>query len=320
MIACLVLLACLMPSADSSKILLDDAIRLYGLGNYQKAVEALSKEKSLNPNAAEYSLWLGKSYLRLRRWDDAIREFQRAVLIDPSNSSYHLWLGRAFGRKAEHTVFFRALGSARKVVKEFETAVRISPGSVDAHFDLLDFYLNAPEILGGGHDHARAEVKKIAAIDPRLGYTAQAAYYEDEKKYDLARDELMRASVKFPDQTGAFIDLADYYFRRMDYPSAAAAALKAVEMGRPPDHKAQFILFASRVRLGKNLSEAEDGLETLSRGPLDDDDPTYEDVYYWLGQARLAMGKKGEAKMAFDIALRFNPDHARAKAARDSLR
>jgi len=320
MTACLMLFALLVHAADSPDAVLDKAIRMYGLGDYQKAAETLSTEKALKPNSGEYSLWLGKSYLKLRRWDDAIREFERAVLIDPSNSTYHLWLGRACGRKAEHSIFFKALGPARKLLKEFQTAVRLSPKNVDAHFDLLEFYLSAPEIVGGGRDHARFEVRQIASIDPRLGYTAQARYFEDDQKYDLARQELTQAAAKFPDLPAPYIDLADYNFRRMDYADAAAAAAKAIDLSRPPEPKAQLILFASWVRLGKNLPQAEKGLDALSRGPLDDDDPPFEDIYYWLGQARQAQGKKAEARMANDMALRFNPDHDRAKAARAALR
>ena len=320
MISFLLTVAWLACAPDSSKGILDDAIRLYGLGNYQKAVEALSKESRQTSRAGDYSLWLGKSYFRLRRWDDAIREFERAVLIDSSNSTYHLWLGRAFGRKAEHSPFFLAVGPARRLLKEFETAVRLSPGNVDAHFDLLEFYLSAPGLIGGGRDHARAEIRQIGLIDTRLGYTAQARYYEADKKYDLARDELTRATTAFPDQPGAYVDLADYFFRRLDYTDAAPVATKAVEMGRPPDHKAELIQLASWVRLGKNLSQAEEGLVTLSRGPLDDDDPSFEDVYYWLGQSHLVLGKREEARMAFNMALRYNPDNARAKAALEMLR
>ncbi len=320
MTACLLLFVLTIHPAASPRCDLAAAIRMYGVGEYQKAVETLSQQSPENSRAADLWLWLGKSYFRLRRWDDAIRGFERAELVDPSNSLYHLWLGRAFGRKAEHSPFFLALGPARRVLKEFETAVRLSPGSVDARFDLLEFYLNAPGIIGGGRDHARAQIEEIARVNPRLGRTARARLYEDEKRFDLARQELTQATVEFPDQPAAFVDLADYLFRRMDYAEAEPYARKAVEMTQPPDNKARLELFASWVRLGKNQSEAEKGLKILSLGPLDDDDPSFDDVYYWLGQARLAQGKKAEARQAFETALRYNSDHPRTKAALALLR
>jgi len=52
----------------------------------------------------------------------------------------------------------------------------------------------------------------------------------------------------------------------------------------------------------------------MSQGPLTDDDPAFEEVYYWLGQAYLAEGKKLEAREAFSAALRYDPDHDKAKS------
>jgi tetratricopeptide (TPR) repeat protein len=314
------LLAWMLHAAGSARSDLAAVIRLYDFGEYQKAADLLLKHSERAGPTAELNLWLGKSYYRLRRWEDAIHQFDRAVLIEPSNSVYHLWLGRAYGRKAEHVPFFLALGPARRVLKEFEIAVRLSPDDMDARFDLLEYYLDAPSIIGGGHDHAKVQIEEISRRDKRLGYTARARLYADERKYDLAQKELARSTVEFPDQVGSYIDLADYLFGRMDYADAEPYARKAVEMTSPPDPRARLILMASWVRLRKELPEAEEGLQSLSSGPLEDDDPSFDDVFYWLGQAELALGKKAEARQALERALRFNPDHQRAKAALSQMR
>lgn len=72
----------------------------------------------------------------------------------PSNPQCHLWLGRACGARESHTVFFKALGWARRLLKAFETARELAPESLDAGFDLLDFYLDAPGIVGDGKGKA----------------------------------------------------------------------------------------------------------------------------------------------------------------------
>jgi tetratricopeptide (TPR) repeat protein len=315
----ILMVALLIGATPAPNLGLSAAIRFYTLGEYHKAVETLLSQSRAKPQAADLKLWLGKSYFRLRRWDESIREFENATQIDPSSGIYHLWLGRAFGRKAEHAPFFLAMGPARRVLKEFETAVRLSPDNIDARFDLLEYCLSAPGILGGGHDRAKKQIEEIERINSRLGYTARSRLYEDEKKYDPARDELFKATVEFPTQAASFVDLADYYFRRMDYANAEPNAKRALELARSPNHKAQLILSASRVRLLKTLPEAEKSLNALSSGPLEDDDPPYEDIFYWLGQARLALGTKEEARQAFESSLRFNPDHSRAKAAMAQL-
>jgi tetratricopeptide (TPR) repeat protein len=313
--AALLLFAWMAQATGSAIVDLSAALRLYGLGEYQKAADLLLQRSRQAAPTPESTLWLGKSYYRLRRWDDAIHHFERAVSLEPSGSLYHLWLGRACGRKAEHVPLFMAFGHARRLLKEFEAAVHLSPDNLEARFDLLEYYLEAPAIIGGGHDRARAQIEEISRRDVRMGHTARARLYANEKKFDLAQGELLKSTVEFPDQPGSYIDLAEYLFGRMDYAEVEPKARKAVNMTEPPDRKASLMLAASWVRLNKELPEAEKGLESLISGPLEDDDPPFEDAYYWFGQAELALGKKAEARKAFERALRFNPDHARTKAA-----
>jgi len=55
---------------------------------------------------------------------------------------------------------------AGKVREEFERAVRLSPNDVDARLDLAEFYAEAPTIVGGGEQKARAQAQSIAALNP----------------------------------------------------------------------------------------------------------------------------------------------------------
>ena len=62
-------------------------------------------------------------------------------------------------------MFIVAIKWARRVIKEFETAREIAPEDLDVRFDMMEYYLNAPAMLGGGEDKAEAEaqVEKWAA-------------------------------------------------------------------------------------------------------------------------------------------------------------
>ena len=209
---CLMLLA--GPMRDAADLGNDAAIKLYEHGEYGQAVSLLSQQVQILPENGSLLLWLGKSYLKLRKWDDAIRELEKAVQCEPSNALYHLWLGRAYGRKAENSSFLTAIGPARRVGKEFEIAVRLDPANLDARFDLLEFCLNAPGIVGGGRDKAIEQAAAIARINPLSGYGARAQIYEKDGKWDLALQELTRATVEFPDSARAYKDLADLLFQR----------------------------------------------------------------------------------------------------------
>jgi len=101
---------CLLPCAQE----LSQAIGLYRHGQFRPRGGKCCGKRL---RARNLQLWLGKSYLKLRRWDDAIRELEEAAKAQPSNSMVHLWLGRAYGHKASHVTFFRAPGWARKALR-----------------------------------------------------------------------------------------------------------------------------------------------------------------------------------------------------------
>ncbi len=312
-ILCLMLLV--SPPALSENAGDDTAIQLYEHGEYRQAAGLLSQQTQILPENGPLLLWLGKSYLKLRKWDDAIRELEKAAQCDPSNAVYHLWLGRAYGHKAENSSFLAALGPARHVGREFETAVRLDPENLDARFDLLEFYLNAPGLLGGGKDKAVDQAAEIARISPLAGYSARAEIYEKDGKWGLALNELTQATVKFPHSARAYRDLSDLLFQRADFATAAANAKKSMEIR--PSQSARLILAAAQVRLGKDLPQAEQSLLELAAGPLGDLAPPFEEVYYWLGQAQLAQGKKSAARRSFERALAYNPSYQPARSVSD---
>ncbi len=310
-ILCLTLLAATSGQVPDRE--LDAAIQSYQHGKYRESITTLTKEVRERPENSLLRLWLGKSYLKLAKWDDAAREMEKAVQIEPQNGHYRVWLARALGRKAEHSMFLVAINQARRVAKEFETAVRLAPGSTEARFDLLEFYLNAPSIVGGGKDKASAQAAEIARLDKRLGFTARARIFQKEQKWDQAENELVRETEEFPTDSDAFLDLAEYFFQRMNYQRAAEAARESLKLATSA--KARLILSASEVRLGRRLTEAETALRTLAAGPMQDEDPSFQDVHYWLGQALVNQGKKADAREEFEKALSYDPDYSPAKAA-----
>lgn len=302
-------------SASAGAQELSQAIGLYRHGQFDRAAEMLRKR----PPSADLQLWLGKSYLKLRRWDDAIRELEEAAKAQPSNSMVHLWLGRAYGHKASHVTFFRAPGWARKALREFEAAVKLDPRNLDARFDLLEFYLEAPGFLGGGRDKAEAEAGQIAAVNPRYGCSARARLLQQEKNWDQARKELTRATVEFPKDPGAFTDLAEFLLARGDYAAAAANAREALRLDED-DATARFLISAAEIALRRNIADAGKTLASLSAGPLDDSDPEFQQVFYWLGRAFQEEGKPAEAREAYRSALRYDPEHEAARKALSRIR
>ena len=129
---------------------LNEAIRIYEKGEFQKAAVLLDELSRTSADDPKIRLWLGKTYIKTRQWDKAVREIEEASRIEPTNALYRLWLGRAYGYLADHTFKPFALGKAQRVIKEFEEASRLAPSDLEIRFDMLEYYLEAPGMVGGG--------------------------------------------------------------------------------------------------------------------------------------------------------------------------
>ena len=296
------------PSGDA----LDQAISLYQAGEFKQAADILCSLSRSSPSDSNLRLWLGKSYLKIRLWDKAVGEMEAAVRLEPSGARNQLWLGRACGARAAHSIFITALAWARRVVRAFEAARKLSPDDLDVRFDLLEYYLEAPNALGGGKDKAAAEAQAISNLSARMGYVARAMILQKNRHWEQARKELIQATIDYPEDADAHKDLADLLLQQRDYENALVHAARALQLdGR--SKRARLIWAASSARLRTDLDRAEQYLRELARGPLGDEDPSFEEVYYWLGECYLAKGEKAKARESFETALVFNPDFDRAR-------
>jgi tetratricopeptide (TPR) repeat protein len=203
---------------------------LYDSGSYKAAAEALQTEIGRSPKDSSLYHWLGRCYFELRDFDRSISSWEHAVALDSTRSEYHDWLGRAYGRKAEqdaHTKMASALSLARRTHHEFETAVQLDAGDVDAQRDLIAFMASAPANLGGGQDNALNQIRALSAVDPLEGKLALADFYATRKRFDQASDEYQKVLKSAPDRIEAYLEAADFYRGRGD--ADAALMEQAVE-------------------------------------------------------------------------------------------
>ena len=302
----------ILPSALPSNISLQDAIGLYEKGKFAQSTSVFQQLSASTPSNAEVWVWLSRSLLKARDWDKAVQAMEKAVQLQPANAEYYLLLGRACGSRASHSNFLTAIGWARRVAKEFETARKLAPEDIEVRFDLLDYYLNAPGIVGGGREKADAEAQAIAKLNPKKGYLARATIHIKNKKWDLARKELTQAVAENPQSVSASKDLADFLLDRQDFEGALYYAKKALIVDSK-SKRSGLIAAAAKIKLKSDLEEAAETLHTFLAGTLGEGDPDFEEVYYWLGEYFLTKGEKGRAQESFKAALDFNPEYSRAK-------
>jgi tetratricopeptide (TPR) repeat protein len=204
------------------------------LGRANDAISRLGSSLATNPGNAEAHNLLCRVYYQEQRWDDAIHECETAVQLAPLDSGYHLWLGRAYGEKADSIHSIKAYGLAKKVHSEFERAVQLESGNVDALYDLGEFYADAPGIVGGGKKKAQDVAHALDQYEPAQANQLRGHLAEKDKNYSLAETEFKASVEASKEPANAWLALASFYSRRQQWDQM----LKALHAGIDADARA----------------------------------------------------------------------------------
>jgi Flp pilus assembly protein TadD len=261
---------------------LDRAHKLYNLTEFQQSLEVLQAVP--NKNAAVYEL-MGRNYYGQGEFKKATEVLEKAVALEPGNSGFHLWLGRAYGRRAETSIMITAPGLANKARQFFEKAVQLNPGNLEAQSDLLEYYLEAPGLLGGGFDKACATAAQIARISPAEGHWAQAKLAEKRKDFSSAEAQLRRAVELAPHQIGRLIDLARLFTKQGRYQEADLSLAKAEQIA-PNSPELMFAKADLYIEGKRNLDVARELLKRYLSSALTPEDPPRAAAEKLLKQAQ----------------------------------
>ena len=223
----LLLLSSLIAAAQSAQDLLST-------GRVDQAIQTLEQQIHTAPTAENYNL-LCRAHFELGAWDAGIPACEKATALEPDNGLYHLWLGRIYGEKADRAGFLSAMGLAKKVRSEFERAVELSPTNWEARTDLAEFYLEAPAVIGGGKDKARAQSALIAPLNPAIAHWVSARIAERSKDNVTAEREYRAGIDASHGGARAWVNLAGFYrhVNRLDDMEQALRSMESAPLDRP---------------------------------------------------------------------------------------
>ncbi len=221
------ILLLLSAAADTPQDLLDG-------GRVDQVMQVLEQHIHSAPTAEAYNL-LCRADFELDDWDAGIPACEKAVSLAPENGLYHLWLGRIYGEKADHSGFLKAAGLAKKVRSEFERAVQFAPNNWEAHTDLAEFYLEAPGIVGGGEDKARAQADLLASMNPAMAHWVRARIAQKKKDNAVAESEYRAGIDASHGGARAWVSLAGFYRHtgRLDEMDQALHTMESRPLDRP---------------------------------------------------------------------------------------
>jgi tetratricopeptide (TPR) repeat protein len=234
------------------------------------------------------------------RIGEAVKHAKHCVSVSPGSAGCHLAVGKSLGWKAMNGGVMSALGYAGDMRDAFKKAVELEPRNMDARFSLLQFYMMAPGIMGGGTGKAEtlaaetmalsAEAAKLMTgmLDVKAGRVAQAEAGvmalrpgADEQLNERQENLLAQIGSKH---------LTDKKF------ADAERVLREAHKRFPDGDTAPYLLARTQQEQGKHR-EALAALEAmLPKHPR-------ARVHYRMGQSLQALGDKAKAAGAFEKAL-----------------
>ena len=187
-----------------------------------------------NPADAYAHQILCRAFYAQDRADEAVQECEMAVALaqnQQSASDNHLWLGRAYGLKARHAGPINGFKLAKRVQASFAKAVDLDSSNVAALNDLGEYYVEAPSIVGGGTDKAKALAARMMPRFPAQAHLLLARMAVDEKDNSTAEAEFKQV-IAIQKNTQSWVDLAAFYQTHSRKDDAVAAVKSGLAVDR----------------------------------------------------------------------------------------
>jgi len=306
------LLLCLVTAVPAVAWSAPNASALLAAGRAEDALRVLAPREAEQDAATQSSLC--RVYYALENWDNAVRHCERAVRMEPDNALYQHWMGRSYGKKAEASSLLRAYPLARKTVAAFQKAHSLEKDNEEIARDLAQYFVRAPEFVGGGLDKAEALADEIANQHP-----SAAAWIRGEvagQQGHLGEAEAhFRDSIRL-DQASAkpLLDMARFYSTKKLWKKFEESVAEAVRSpyATPEDRydAAELMLLAER-----NLEEARRQLRAfLDAGHSKETAPAFR-AHYLLGEVLVKEGRPEKAKAEYRAALQLAGSYSPAAKA-----
>jgi len=230
-----------------------ESLKQKGIGNNDRAIEALQKCLKLEPNNATVLFELGKNYLAQRDYKAAYDSFEKATKIDPKNKWF--WVGM-YDVCYETRDWNQAIIIVNKLVefkKEYEE-------------DLVSLYMNTQQF-----DKALELINKlndnVGKSDLRDNYKTQIL--KQAKYQGPEKENLMAQIQKNPKEEANYIALI-YLYSESNQEEKAMEVAQKLEKEIPTSDWAQVSLFKFHLNNNDGAKAAKAMDVVLSSKKIDD--------------------------------------------------
>ena len=257
----------------------------------------------------------GRAAMDQRDYEKAVDILEKAVAAEPANAEAHYLLGGAYGNLAQNASIFRQMSLASKAKGELEKAVELNPNYVQARSALMEFYLVAPAIAGGGEDKAAAQAAAIKKIDSYEGHRAYASIALHKKDIDAARKEYVDAVREQPASPKTHYSLGTFYLSVEKNNANAQHEFEQSITLDPAYMPGWFQIGHMAAITGNDFARGEQSLRKYLAYTPKEGEPGLHRAHYWLGMIFEKQGKKAEAKQEYATSLKMVPEQKDVKEA-----
>lgn len=270
--------------------------------HFEKHLESFPRDEK----ALEY---LGDIAGFSKDWDKAIDYYEQLVEVNSNNADYHFKYGGVLGMKALEVSKIKAIVYISDIRKHFEEAVRLDPQHIEAHWALVEFYMQLPGILGGSEKKSIGYAKDLLKISPVDGYLALGKIAEYAERENDAETYYKRA-IEIGGSPHTYEKLTNLYEKIEKPKEAIANASESLKIHKRNKLNYQIGRIAAQYNLETDL-----GIRCLrayienytvrDRAPL-------EQAYFHLAQIYKNLGKKEEALAWINKAIAEHPQFEEA--------
>ncbi len=261
----------------------------FGQEKYEAASIEFQKALQIEPRAWAPRYWLALSDLRLRRWQDAYKQFSAVIELEPS-------LGAARLELAELLLLNKKTYSEAR--RQIDAVLTLSPKNLRAQALLARTYLLEKDYARGAEEFEKA--KQLAPRDPAL-WSSCALARLGMNQYALAEKDLRRAVELAPGSAEAYRNLANI-FRLTGRVGEAESLLGQAVKTNPRSLEIHFVLADFHFQQG-HLNEVEDLFAQMRGRAADFPNLDLEQADFWMWRREVARAAKD-----YEAALARRPD------------
>lgn len=198
----------------------DMAKKEYQLKNYAAAKTLFEQDLREFPSNLKTVEYLGDIQSHSKNWENAIVYYEKLKLAKPNIANYQYKYGGVLAMIAKNSNKFRALTMIGTIEEAFLNAVKLDPDHIDAHWALVEYYLQVPAIFGGSERKATSHANVLLKISPVDGYLAKGRIAEYFERYNTA-EKYYKNAIAIGNSKTTYKKLADLYKNKMNQPEKA---------------------------------------------------------------------------------------------------